>query len=81
MSYDTLRNSKGNIDMSIKYYKLLDLMQRRSIGKTELANMAKFSSATLAKLSSHKPVNMAVINSICQALQCQPGDIMEYIED
>ncbi len=35
-------------------------MQHRDITKTELAEIAHFSSATLAKLSVHKPVNMDI---------------------
>ncbi len=67
--------------MAIKYYRLLDLLNKRGISKGELQKIASFSSATMAKISSHKPVNLSVINSICAALNCQPGDLMEYIPD
>ena len=67
--------------MAIKYFKLLDMLNKKSISKGELRAMANISSATLAKLSSHKPVNIAVIDSICRELKCQPGDIMEYIDE
>lgn len=67
--------------MSIKFYKLLDLLNKRGISKGELRNMADISSATMAKLSSGKAVSLEVIDRICSALDCQPGDIMEYIND
>ena len=67
--------------MAIKYYKLLDMLNKKGISKTRLQNIASFSSATMAKLSANKPVNLLIINSICAALDCQPGDIMEYIPD
>jgi len=67
--------------MSIKYFKLLDMLNKRDMSKGELQKMAGFSSATMAKISSHRPVNLSVIDSICKALNCQPGDIMEYVED
>jgi DNA-binding Xre family transcriptional regulator len=67
--------------MSIKYYKLLDMLNKKSIFKGELQKMAGFSSATMAKISSNKPVNISVIDAICKALNCQPGDIMEYVEE
>jgi len=51
------------------------------MSKGELQKMAGFSSATMAKISSHRPVNLSVIDSICKALSCQPGDIMEYMEE
>lgn len=67
--------------MSIKYFKLLDMLNKKGISKGELQKTANFSSATMAKISSHKPINLSVIDSICKALQCQPGDIMEYINN
>lgn len=67
--------------MAIKYYKLLDMMNKRGIAKGELQEMAGFSSATMAKLSANRPVSLTVISDICRALGCQPGDILEYVEE
>lgn len=67
--------------MSIKYYKLLDLLNKRKISKGRLQEMADISSATMAKISAGKPVSLEVINRICKALQVQPGDILEYIDE
>lgn len=63
----------------IKYYKLLDLLNRREIGKEELRQRINISSATIAKLSKHEYVSLDVIDKICSELRCQPGDIMEFI--
>lgn len=67
--------------MAIKYYKLLDMLQRKEISKGEFAKITGFSSATVAKLSTHRPVNMEIIDRICKVFECQPGDILEYIPD
>ncbi|MDL2236987.1 helix-turn-helix transcriptional regulator [Christensenellaceae bacterium OttesenSCG-928-K19] len=67
--------------MGIYYYKLFDLMNKRNLKKGQLMTQANFSNATMAKLSNHKNVEVAVIGKICSALNCQPGDIMEYIAD
>jgi len=67
--------------MAIKYYKLLDLMNKRGIAKGELQETAGFSSATMAKISSNKAVSLKIISDICRALACQPGDILEYVEE
>lgn len=40
----------------IKYYKLLDVLNRRSMTKEELRQQIGVSSATMSKISSHKPV-------------------------
>ena len=67
--------------MAIKYYKLFDIMQRRGMTKTQFIERVGVSSATMAKLSAHKPVNMDIVNRICKILEVQPGDILEYVPD
>lgn len=67
--------------MSIKFFKLIDLLNRRGITKEELRLKIGASSTTIAKLSSNKNVSLNVIDKICKALDCQPGDIMEYEDD
>ncbi len=60
----------------IKYYKLLDLLNRKGMKKTDLLKI--LSSPTIAKLSKNETVKTDVIGKICDFLDCQPGDIMEY---
>lgn len=67
--------------MSIRYYKLFDLLQRRGLKKTDLLDLAGISSPTLAKLSKGGSVTTEVVERICDALGCQPADIMEFIKD
>lgn len=66
--------------MPIKYYKLFDVLQRRGLKKTDLLTIAGISSPTLAKLSKGETVTTEVIEKICNALDLQPGDIMEIIK-
>lgn len=65
--------------MGIKYYKLLDLLNRRGIKKTDLR--AILSTKTIAKLSTGGNITTDVIEKICEFLNCQPGDIMEYVQE
>ena len=67
--------------MPIKYYKLFDLLQRRGMKKTDLIKLAGISSPTLAKLSKGDTVTTEVIEKICNALDCQPADIMELVKE
>lgn len=67
--------------MPIKYYKLFDLLQRRGMKKTDLIKLAGISSPTLAKLSKGDTVTTEVIEKICNALDCQPVDIMELVKE
>ena len=67
--------------MTLKYYRLFDLLNRRGLKKTDLLTLADISSPTLAKLSKGETVTTEVIEKICIALKTQPGDIMEIISD
>ncbi|MCL2772962.1 MAG: helix-turn-helix transcriptional regulator [Oscillospiraceae bacterium] len=67
--------------MSIKYYKLFDLLNRRGLKKTDLLKLANISSPTLAKLSRGDIITTEIIEKICIALKVQPGDIMEYVSN
>jgi putative transcriptional regulator len=39
------------------------------------------SESVLQKLRHSEPVSWANIEQLCKLLNCQPGDIMEYVED
>jgi len=67
--------------MGMRYYKLFDLLNRRNMKKTDLIELASISSPTLAKLSKGETVTTEVLEKICKALNVQPGDIVEYVED
>ena len=69
----------GNV--AIKYYKLLDILNRRDMTREDLRLMISISSATMSKISAHEPVSLSVIDKICGALNLQPGDIMEYVPE
>lgn len=65
----------------IAYYKLLDMLNKRNISKMELKEAIKCGSNTLSALSKNEPLNTKTIDKICDFLNCQPGDIMEWIPD
>jgi DNA-binding Xre family transcriptional regulator len=67
--------------MAIKYFKLLDVLNKRGISKGELRNMCGLSSTTIAKFARGEYVSLDVIDKICSALGVQPGEIMEYVEE
>ena len=69
--------NKGG-DIMMRYYKLFDLLSRRDMKKTDLLEV--ISAPTLAKLSKGECVTTDVLCKICAFLDCQPGDIMEYIK-
>ena len=73
-----LQKRERGMSMAIKYYKLLDLMNRKEISKERLRHEIGISSATMAKLAKNEYVSLEIIDKICRALDCQPGDILEF---
>ena len=63
----------------MRYYKLFDLLNRRGMKKTDLLSV--ISTPTLAKLSKGATVTTDVLCKICDYLDCQPSDIMEYVKE
>ena len=67
--------------MNISYKKLFEILRKKNISKTTLGKSLDLSSATLAKLSKNEQISMNTLISICDYLNCQPGDIMEFERD
>lgn len=65
----------------ISYKPLKKLLIDLDIKKTELADRIGISSATLAKFNTNEYISLEVIDRICKELECQPGEIIEYIPD
>lgn len=59
------------------------VMAKRKIGLTELANKVDITLANLSILKNNKAkaVRLSTLEAICKALDCQPGDILQYIPD
>lgn len=36
---------------------------------------------TLTALRNNDPINTTTLNTLCRLLKCQPGELLEYIED
>jgi len=67
--------------MPIIYNRLWKLLIDKEMTKTQLRKEIGIGTATLAKLSANEKVSMDVIERICVALDCQPGDIMEFVSE
>ena len=59
------------------------MMAKRKIGLTELSKEIDLTMANLSILKNNKAkaVRLSTLNEICKTLKCQPGDILEYVED
>lgn len=59
------------------------VMAQRKKGLTELAKEVDITMANLSILKNNKAkaIRFTTLEAICKALQCQPGDILQYIEE
>ena len=59
------------------------MMAKRKMIVTELANKVDITMANLSILKNNKAkaVRFTTLDAICKALDCQPGDILEYVKE
>jgi putative transcriptional regulator len=59
------------------------MLARRKMSVTELADKVGITMANLSILKSGKAkaIRFSTLEAICKALDCQPGDILEYRND
>ena len=67
--------------MAISYKKLFELMNTKGVRKTHLRNIHHINSKVINSLVHDRSVTVASIMQLCEVLDCQPGDIMEYVKD
>lgn len=58
------------------------IMAKRKMSSQELAEKIGITAANLSilKTGKAKAIRFSTLEAICQALDCQPGDILEYRE-
>ena len=59
------------------------VMAQRKKGLTELAKDVDITLANLSILKNNKAkaIRLSTLNAICKSLNCQPGDILQYIQE
>lgn len=67
--------------MKVSYRKLWILCAEREMSKAELRKRAGLSSATFTKLRKNQEVTLAVMLKIADVLNCNAGDMMDFIKD
>lgn len=58
-------------------------MAQRNISTGELAKMVGITPTNISilKTGKAKAIRFSTLEKICKALQCQPGDILEYVDE
>lgn len=59
------------------------MMAKRKMSLTELSDHVGITMANMSilKTGKAKAIRFQTLNKICEALHCQPGDILEYVPD
>ena len=59
------------------------MLAKRKMTLTELSEKVGITIANLSilKTGKAKAVRMSTLDAICRELKCQPGDLLEYVED
>lgn len=67
--------------MAIIYDKLFALLKEKGYSTYRIRKENIIGQGTLTALKKGGGLNAATLNDLCRILDCQPGDLMEYIPD
>lgn len=75
-----LTTGRGTL-MATSYNKLWKLLIDKGMRKKDLQIAAGISSGVITKMGKGEAVTTTVLARICKALDCNIGDIMEFVDD
>ena len=65
--------------MAVSYNKLWKLLIDKEMKKVDLRHQAGLTTNVLAKLGKNEHVSTQSLEKICRILECEVGDILEFI--
>ena len=66
--------------MPISFGPMKKYMEEHKISFYHLSNEG-IDAQTLQRIRHDKPITTETLGKLCKIMQCQPGELMEYIED
>lgn len=67
--------------MAFSYDNLWEVLEEKNMTKEDLKEATGMSSATIAKLGKNETINMKSLEKICKVLECDIGNIIEFIPE
>lgn len=68
--------------MPFKYDKLFELLKQKGISTYKIRQENLISQAALTKMKNGEGnIDTRTLERLCKLLHCQPGDLMEYVEE
>ena len=65
--------------MAISYKRMWKLPIEKKVSKADLRKAADIAPNTMTKLRQDEAINFAILCRVCQVLDCDVGDIIEYV--
>lgn len=67
--------------MAVSYNGLWKLLIDNNMKKIDLIQRIGISSSTLAKMSKGEHVSLSILGKICESLDCDFGDLINYVKE
>lgn len=67
--------------MAISYNKMKKRLIDLDMKPKELKEKAEISQNVMAKINKNEPISVESLEKICAAMQCNIGDVMEFVSD
>lgn len=67
--------------MAVSYKKLWKLLIDKDMKKKDLRSLIGVSTTTMSRLAKDENVSTEILEKICSALNCDVGDIMEFVPE
>ena len=67
--------------MAISYRKLFDRMEQKGIKKVDLRTKYGLNPKTVDSLVNNRSITMDTLMVLCEVLDAQPGDLVEYVKE
>lgn len=67
--------------MTVSYKKLWKLLIDKDMKKKDLRSLTGVSTTTMSRLAKDENVSTEILAKICAALNCDVGDIMEFVPE
>ena len=75
-------NGKGGGIMPLRYkIDVLNALKEKGYNTNKIRTEGLLSQSTLQKFRNQQGVSWENLETLCRLLDCQPGDLMEYIKE
>lgn len=81
LCYDIAKYTNEVNRMKISYNKLWKLLIDKRMSKADLRHQVGMSTGTMTKLRKEQEVSLDVLKRICELLDCNIGDIMDFYKE